>query len=120
MVEILWNKNLLTRTIMEKRNLLLDRWKNRRAMAWIALLAGLAFPVLLLFTQSDQLGSVAGAFYVFVTAVVGAYMGFTTLDDKWQQNANFSAAVAAAPVSTAAPRSYSTVSDMDSFPPEPK
>lgn len=113
---------------MVQRNLLLDRWKNRRAMAWIALLAGLAFPLLLLYTESDQLGSVAGAFYVFVTAVVGAYMGFTTLDDKWQQNATFSAAVAASPTGPigggsnyaglGSPMS-SHASDMEGFPPEP-
>lgn len=58
-----------------------DRWKNRRRMAWLALLAGLAFPVLLLFTESAQLGAVAGAFYVFVTGVVMAYIGFATYDD---------------------------------------
>jgi len=60
---------------------LVDRWKNRRRMAWLALLAGLAFPLLLLYTESDQLGSVAGAFYVFVTGVVGSYIGFATYDD---------------------------------------
>jgi uncharacterized membrane protein YiaA len=61
-----------------------DRWKNRRKMAWAALIAGLLFPLLLLWSQSDQLGAVAGAFYVFVGAVVGAYIGFATVDDKWQ------------------------------------
>lgn len=64
-----------------------DRWKNRRAMAWLALLAGLLFPVLLLATESPQLGAVAVPFYVFVSAVVGAYIGFATADDKWQQAA---------------------------------
>lgn len=61
-----------------------DRWKNRRAMAWLALIAGLVFPLLLWATDSDQLGAVAGPFYVFVGAVVGAYVGFATLDDRWQ------------------------------------
>jgi hypothetical protein len=59
-----------------------DRWKNRRRMAWLALLAGLAFPLLLLYTESDQLGSVAGAFYVFVSAVVASYIGWASWDDK--------------------------------------
>lgn len=59
----------------------LDRWKNRRAMAWVSMLAGLAFPLLLLVTESDQLGAIAAAFYVFVGAVVGAYIGFATYDD---------------------------------------
>ena len=58
-----------------------ERWKNRRRMAWTALVAGLLFPLLLLWSQSDQLGAVAGAFYVFVSAVVGAYIGFATVDD---------------------------------------
>ena len=64
-----------------------DRWKNRRRMAWASLVAGLVFPVLLLFTESSQLGSVAGAFYLFVGSVVGAYIGFATVDDKWTNNA---------------------------------
>jgi len=59
-----------------------DRWKNRRAMAWISLLAGVLFPVLLLATDSEQLGLVAAPFYMFVGAVVGAYIGFATLDDN--------------------------------------
>jgi hypothetical protein len=62
-----------------------DRWKNRRRMAWLALVAGLLFPVLLLVTESDQLGAVAGSFYLFVSAVVGAYIGFATVDDRWQK-----------------------------------
>jgi hypothetical protein len=61
-----------------------DRWKNRRRMAWAALVAGLAYPLLLLYTESDQLGAVAGPFYIFAGAVVGAYIGFATVDDKWQ------------------------------------
>jgi hypothetical protein len=62
----------------------LDRWKNRRRMAWISIVAGLLYPMLLLATESDQLGAVAAPFYVFVGAVVGAYIGFSTVDDKWQ------------------------------------
>lgn len=63
-----------------------DRWKNRRAMAWLALIAGLVFPLLLWVTDSSQLGAVAGPFYIFVGAVVGAYIGFATVDDKWQHD----------------------------------
>lgn len=50
-------------------------------MAWLALLAGLLFPLLLLWSDSDQLGSVAGAFYVFVTGVVASYIGWVTVED---------------------------------------
>ncbi len=58
-----------------------DRWKNRRRMAWLALLAGVLFPLLLLWSDSDQLGSVAGAFYVFVTGVVASYIGWAAAED---------------------------------------
>ena len=61
-----------------------DRWKHRRPMAYGSLLAGLTFPVLLIFTESDQLGVIAAPFYLFVGSVVGAYIGFSTVDDKWQ------------------------------------
>jgi hypothetical protein len=53
-------------------------------MAWAALIAGLCYPLLLLVTSSDQLGAIAGPFYIFVSAVVGAYVGFATVDDRWQ------------------------------------
>jgi len=66
---------------------MIDRWKNRRRMAWLALVAGLLFPLLLLWSDSDQLGSVAGAFYVFVSAVVASYIGWASVDDKWQKDA---------------------------------
>jgi hypothetical protein len=62
----------------------IDRWKNRRRMAWLSLIAGLVFPLLLLYTESPQLGAVAGPFYIFIGAVVGAYIGFATVDDKWK------------------------------------
>lgn len=62
-----------------------DRWKNRRRMAWLALIGGLSYPVLLLATDSVQLGVIAMPFYMFVGAVVGAYIGFATADDKWQK-----------------------------------
>lgn len=46
------------------------------------MIAGLLFPLLLLATDSPQLGAIAAPFYVFVGAVVGAYIGFATWDDK--------------------------------------
>lgn len=59
-----------------------DRWKNRRRMAWAALVAGMLFPLLLLWSQSDQLGAVAVPFYLFLTGVVASYIGFASWDDK--------------------------------------
>lgn len=55
-------------------------------MAWASLIAGLLFPLLVLFTDSSELGELATAFYIFVAAVVGSYMGFATMDDKFQRN----------------------------------
>lgn len=59
-----------------------DRWKNRRRMAWLSLLAGLLFPVVAVFSDAS---AIAGPFYLFVGSVVGAYIGFATVDDRWQK-----------------------------------
>lgn len=63
-----------------------DKWKNRRKMAWLSMIAGLLFPLLILGTDDPNLGMIAAPFYMFVGAVVGAYIGFATWDDK---NARF-------------------------------
>ena len=62
-----------------------DRWRNRRKMAWLSMLAGLLFPLLLLVTESAQLVLIATPFYVFVGMVVTAYIGGAVVDDHWQQ-----------------------------------
>ena len=62
-----------------------DRWRNRRKMAWLSMLAGLLFPLLLLVTESAQLGQIATPFYVFDGMVVTAYIGGAVVDDHWQQ-----------------------------------
>lgn len=62
-----------------------DRWRNRRKMAWLSMLAGLLFPLLLLVTESAQLGLIATPFYIFVGMVVTAYIGGAVVDDHWQQ-----------------------------------
>lgn len=61
-----------------------DRWRNRRAMAWLSVLAGLLFPLLAFHVDAATLGVLAGPFYLFVASVAGAYIGFATVDDKWQ------------------------------------
>jgi hypothetical protein len=61
-------------------------------MAWISMVAGLMYPLLLWVTDSDQLGAVAGPFYIFVGAVVGAYVGFSTVDDKWSHEYHYDSA----------------------------
>lgn len=62
-----------------------DRWKNRRRMAWLAFLASLLYPILMIQYESAQLIALAPAFYSFSGLVVGAYIGFVTADDKWQK-----------------------------------
>ena len=64
------------------------RWTNRRRMAWISLLSGVGYPLLVLLTDSAQLKDIAGSFYMFVGAVVGSYIGFATVDDKWMKDAS--------------------------------
>lgn len=59
-----------------------DRWKNRRKMAWLALAAGLLYPLLILAADSPQLTGIAMPFYTFVSMVLAAYFGFATWDDK--------------------------------------
>jgi hypothetical protein len=54
-------------------------------MAWLSMLAALVFPPLILVSESPTLGTIAMPFYVFVSAVVGAYMGFATIDDRWHK-----------------------------------
>ena len=64
-----------------------DRWKNRRRMAWVCMVAAIGFPVLVLFTESRELGEIATPFYMFISAVVGAYVGFASWEDvKLRQN----------------------------------
>ena len=60
---------------------MIDRWKNRRKMAWLSMLAGLLFPLLILSTESPTLGQIALPFYGFVAGVVMAYIGAATYDD---------------------------------------
>lgn len=69
---------------MKRGRVPVDRWRHRRAMAWMAFMAALAYPVLIVTGAGETLVGIAGPFYVFVSAVVGAYIGFATIDDRWQ------------------------------------
>jgi hypothetical protein len=64
-----------------------DRWKNRRRMTWIAVIAGVLYPLLILYTESEQLGQIAVPFYLFISSIVAAYFSFATVDDKWSAEA---------------------------------
>lgn len=50
-------------------------------MAWLSMLAGLLFPLLILATESPTLGQISLPFYGFVAGVVMAYIGAATYDD---------------------------------------
>jgi len=50
-------------------------------MAWITLLSGVAFPLLILSTESEVLGQIALPFYGFVMGVVMTYIGAATYED---------------------------------------
>lgn len=63
----------------------IDRWKNRRRMAWISLLSGVGFPSLILASESATLSAIAIPFYSFVSLVVVTYIGGAVVDDKWQK-----------------------------------
>ena len=59
-----------------------DRWKNRRKMAWLSLIAGILFPLLAIWvTDASSIVGIAGPFYIFVSAVLASYVGFSTWDD---------------------------------------
>jgi hypothetical protein len=49
------------------------------------MIAAIGYPLLVLGTNSRELGEIAIPFYMFVSAVVGAYIGFATVDDHWQK-----------------------------------
>ena len=49
------------------------------------MVAGVSYPLLVLGSNSRALGDIAMPFYMFISAVVGAYIGFATIDDRWQK-----------------------------------
>ena len=51
-------------------------------MAYMAAVAGLAFPLMILFTNSVELDKIAMPFYTFATAIVVAYIGGAVVDDN--------------------------------------
>ena len=63
------------------------RWKNRRKMAWLAMVSMVSFTGILLtpFISDERIKSLDGVFdtfYLAMASVVGAYMGFTTWASK--------------------------------------
>ena len=63
-----------------------SRWQNRRRMAWISLSSILVVTILAFFVVAESrlklLGDVINMFYLSMASIVGAYVGFATLDKK--------------------------------------
>ena len=63
-----------------------SRWKNRRRMAWLSLISILIVTILAFFIVAESrlklLGDVINMFYLTMASIVGAYVGFATLDKK--------------------------------------
>ena len=61
-----------------------NRWKTRRLMAWMAFIGGLAFPFIPV--EKSLHIALIPPFYLFITGIIMTYIGFATLDDKWNKN----------------------------------
>jgi len=70
------------------KTIIRDRWTHRRRMAYIAIFSILAVTYACLFKieakKLDALEVIVTWFYVTMGSIIGAYVGFATLDDKWQ------------------------------------
>ena len=66
---------------------MIDKWKNRRKMAWLSMIAGLLFPLLILASESPTLGQIALPFYGFVAGIVMTYIGAATYEDTRKKDA---------------------------------
>jgi len=65
------------------------RWKNRRRMAYISLLAILTVIGLALFIVPIErlkvLEEIITWFFFIMGSIIGSYVGFATLDEKWNK-----------------------------------
>ena len=78
--------NSIEYTGPDRRKAGIDRWKHRRRMAYASIVGGMTYPLLVWASDSALLADMAGPFYVFVGIAIGAYVGFATVDDKWQSD----------------------------------
>jgi len=73
-------------------NIANDKFKNRRRMAWLAMISMIWFTALLLtnyisIERIKAIESIFSTFYIAMASVVGAYMGFTA----WEREKNINA-----------------------------
>ncbi|CAB4141265.1 hypothetical protein UFOVP410_104 [uncultured Caudovirales phage] len=74
---------------LKKSILISNRWKHRRRMAYISLLSILIVTYFLMFKipieKIKVLENVVTWYYITMSSIIGAYLGFATLDDKWKK-----------------------------------
>lgn len=66
------------------------RWRNRRRMAWLSFVAviaivGLAF---VFPDAADKASAIVGTCVVILGSIILGYLGFSTMDDKWNRASN--------------------------------
>ena len=72
----------------KKAILFANRWKHRRRMAYLALGAILLVTYWAMFVipveRLNALDEILTWFFIVMGSIIGAYVGFATLDDKWK------------------------------------
>lgn len=85
-LSVLQAKELAKKTAI----LVANRWKHRRRMAYISLFAILFVTYHCLFTIEPErlkvLDEIITWFFITMASIIGAYVGFATLDDKWKEH----------------------------------
>ena len=75
---------------MENKEVSTNRWNHRRRMAYIAIASMSAVMGVILSpwvteARIDSLSAIISTFFFVMSAIVGAYVGFATVDDKWKK-----------------------------------
>lgn len=71
-------------------SMLLDKWKNRRRMAWVSLYSIIVVTIMAFYCVPIEklkvLESVITWFYTIQGGIVGSYIGLATFSEKWEKN----------------------------------
>lgn len=59
------------------------RWRSTEVMAWIAFVVACLFPLLVICSDSNHLVQISTPFYGTMIAIIGFYIGFSTIEPKW-------------------------------------
>ena len=74
---------------LKKSILIANRWKHRRRMAYLAMLSVMLITYCLMFKMPVEkikvLENIITWYYITMGSIIGAYLGFATLDDKWKK-----------------------------------